>query len=108
MLSISSSPDGLIITLYSDDVIGAGGDEDFNDLIVHFTYRNPEVNPAGVPRYPFIMPPGRVRPPRPLPLAKPGGEPGRRPALPVHHPAWRVSPPAPRTRKATAEVRVRV
>ena len=42
-----------------------GGDRDFNDLVVQFTYLNPEVNPAGVPRYPFIMPPGRVRPPRP-------------------------------------------
>jgi len=59
-------PDGFVITLYSDDV-GSGGvvDEDFDDLVVQFTYLNPEVNPAGVPRHPFIMPPGRVRPSRP-------------------------------------------
>ena len=59
-------PDGLIITLYSDDVASGGViDDDFDDLVVQFTYLNPEVNPAGVPRHPFIMPPGKVRPPRP-------------------------------------------
>src|SRR4029453_2976275 len=59
-------PHGLLITLYSDDVASGGVvDEDFDDLVVQFTYLNPEVNPAGVPRYPFIMPRGRVRPPRP-------------------------------------------
>jgi hypothetical protein len=58
-------PDGLIVTLHSDDVVGSGGDEDFNDLIAQFTYLNPEVNPAGVPHYPFNMPPGAFRPARP-------------------------------------------
>lgn len=58
-------PEGIIVTLHSDDIIGAGGDEDFNDLIVQFTYQDPEVNPAGVPRHPFLMPPNRIRPDRP-------------------------------------------
>ncbi len=59
------SPDGLIATLYSDDVPAGGADGDFNDLIVQFTYLNPEVNPPGVPPYEFTVPSGSFRPTRP-------------------------------------------
>ena len=59
------TPEGLVNTLYSDDIDGAGGDEDYNDLIVQFTYQDPEVNPPGVPHYPYLLPPNRIRPERP-------------------------------------------
>lgn len=56
------SPDGLIVTLFSDDVVPGGSDGDFNDLIVQFTYLNPDVNPPGSPPYSFTLPPDAFRP----------------------------------------------
>jgi len=56
------SPDGLVVTLFSDDVVTGGSDSDFNDLIVQFVYLNPEVNPPGVPPYNFTVPPESFRP----------------------------------------------
>lgn len=56
------APDGLIVTLRSDDVPAGGPDGDFDDLIVQFTYLNPVVNPPGVPPYEFTVPSGSFRP----------------------------------------------
>ncbi|HMG52823.1 MAG TPA: hypothetical protein VK601_05070, partial [Kofleriaceae bacterium] len=56
------SPNGLIVTIYSDDVVPGGSDGDFDDLILQFTYLNPEVNPPGATPYPFTLPVDSFRP----------------------------------------------
>jgi hypothetical protein len=56
------SPEGLIVTLFSDDVVPGGSDGDFDDLIVQLVYLDPEVNPPGPPPYSFTLPPSAFRP----------------------------------------------
>jgi hypothetical protein len=59
---------GLIVTLYGDDSVVPAAD---SDITVVFQYMNPVVNPPGAPPYPYTLPPGSFRPPRPC-LKLPG------------------------------------
>ena len=56
------APEGLIVTISSDDAVPGGSDGDFDDLVVRFVYLNKDVNPPGTEPYPFTLPGDAFRP----------------------------------------------